>query len=84
VITVRFFASFREKLDTRQLELALPEARCTVAGLVSQLIADRDEAWAEVLTSPNLLVAVNHVACDRQQVLEEGDEVAFYPPVTGG
>lgn len=84
MITVRFFASFREKLDTRQLEVALPEARCTVDGLISQLIADRGEAWAEVLTSPNLVVAVNQVVCDRQQVLEKGDELAFFPPVTGG
>ncbi len=84
MVTVRFFASFREKLNTRQLQVALPEAECRVADLLAQLTATGGEPWAEVLGSDNLVVAVNQVVCDRAKVIRAGDEVAFYPPVTGG
>jgi molybdopterin synthase sulfur carrier subunit len=84
MVTVRFFASFREKLNTRKLQLTLPEAECRVEDLLAHLIATGGEPWADVLGSDNLVVAVNQVVCDREKVIRAGDEVAFYPPVTGG
>ena len=38
----------------------------------------------EIAAETKVLVAVNHEMCDRDTVLKEGDEVAFFPPVTRG
>jgi molybdopterin synthase sulfur carrier subunit len=84
MVTVRFFASYRERLNTRQLQLTLPRPDCRVSELIAQLIATGGETWADVLGSDNLVVAVNQVVSSQQQLLHDGDEVAFYPPVTGG
>lgn len=84
MVTVRFFASYREKLNTRQLQVPLPRPGCRVSDLLEQLVASGGELWADVLARDNTVVAVNQVVCDLQRVIGEGDEVAFYPPVTGG
>jgi molybdopterin synthase sulfur carrier subunit len=84
MVTVRFFASYRERLNTRQLQLTLPQPECQVSDLIERLVASGGEAWADVLASDKLLVAVNQVVCDQHQLVRDGDEVAFYPPVTGG
>ena len=84
MVTVRFFASFRERLNMRQLQVPLPQPECRVADLLSHLIATGGETWAEVLSTENLVIAVNQMVCDREKVIRAGDEVAFYPPVTGG
>lgn len=84
MVTVRFFASYRERLNTGQLQLTLPWTDCLVSDLMAQLVASGGDSWADVLGSNNLVVAVNQRVCSQQQVLFDGDEVAFYPPVTGG
>jgi sulfur-carrier protein len=83
-ITLKFFASVRETLGTAQESLALPEGVATV-GAVRQLLAERGGAWAEGLGEGRLLrMAFNHVMCGPETAVEDGGEVAFFPPVTGG
>lgn len=84
MVHILFFASFREQLNTRQVELELTDTPCSVADLMGRLIATGGEAWQHVLGSDNLVIAVNQSVCSRQQAVCDGDEVAFYPPVTGG
>jgi molybdopterin synthase sulfur carrier subunit len=84
MVRVLFFASYREQLNTRQLALALDAGSCTVAELMARMIADGGPAFQQVLHSDNLVIAVNQTICDQQQRLQDGDELAFYPPVTGG
>ncbi|WP_087016157.1 MoaD/ThiS family protein [Thaumasiovibrio subtropicus] len=80
MITVRFFASTRELLGTDLLEIE--DASLSVAGLRAKLIS-HGANWERGLA--NSLVAVNQVmVADEQQTLIAGDEVAFFPPVTGG
>ena len=75
-IEVRFFASLRERVGKEQLSLDLP-APATVA-----------DAWAAATGGmerpPNTLAAVNMDYVDFDAAVKEGDEVAFFPPVTGG
>lgn len=75
-ITVKFFASLRERLQRGDAELA-PDQAATVA-----------DAWAAATDGAempaNVLVAVNQEYADAGQTLNDGDEVAFFPPVTGG
>jgi molybdopterin synthase sulfur carrier subunit len=84
MVRVLFFASFREQLKTRQIELELQGGGCTVAELILRLIDTGGESWRQVLQNKNLLVAVNQSVSTTQRQLRDGDEVAFYPPVTGG
>jgi molybdopterin synthase sulfur carrier subunit len=54
-----------------------------VANLRS-LLQEKGEAWNEYLASGNALVAVNQEMTNDDAVLNDADEVAFFPPVTGG
>lgn len=82
-INVLYFARFREKLGTEREALALP-APATVQGLLD-LLAARGGAWGEQLgPGRNVLVAVNQQMTGRDGALADGDEVAVFPPVTGG
>ncbi|CAH0533319.1 Molybdopterin synthase sulfur carrier subunit [Vibrio stylophorae] len=81
MITVRFFAALKERVGVETLTWpAVPE---TTAALRDALAAQSDE-WHQALTQGPLLVAVNHTMTHWSQALEAGDEVAFFPPVTGG
>lgn len=83
-ITLRFFASVREQLGTSQEHLTLPAGVATV-GAVRTLLAQRGGVWATALGGDGALrMALNHVMCGADSALEEGAEVAFFPPVTGG
>ena len=83
-ISLRFFASVREALDTSDEKLSLPEGVTTV-GAVRELLQARGGKWAEALAPDQpLRTAFNHVMCEPDTRLEEGGEVAFFPPVTGG
>jgi len=84
MLTLVYFARFREALGKDQEQFALSEGVKTVAQLIDQLVAERGSDWEAVLKAPNLLVAVNQEMVDAQQVIQDGDEIAFFPPVTGG
>ncbi|NVK42293.1 MAG: molybdopterin converting factor subunit 1 [Oceanospirillaceae bacterium] len=79
-----YFARVREQLGIDQEALALPAGVTRIEQLIDYLVAERGDRWAEVLKAPNLLVAVNQEMVDLQAALADGDEVAFFPPVTGG
>jgi len=79
-----FFARLREDLGTSVEELALPADVGTVAALRAHLLA-RGGAWATTLAQGRALrVAVNHEMAEPTTPVKPGDEVAFFPPVTGG
>ena len=81
-VEVRYFASIREALGAGE-PAELPVGG-NVASLRAQLVA-RGAAHAEVLGAGRAVrTARNRKLCAEDEVLEEGDEVAFFPPVTGG
>jgi molybdopterin synthase sulfur carrier subunit len=82
MIKVVFFAALREQLNCSELSLS-SENLATVADLKKQL-ASTDDTWQQVFTNNTLLSAVNHDMVTGEQVIKSGDEVAFFPPVTGG
>jgi molybdopterin synthase sulfur carrier subunit len=84
MVKLLFFARLREDLGTGAEALALPADVTTVAGLRAHLMA-RGGAWASVLANGKALrVAVNQEMADPATPVKAGDEVAFFPPVTGG
>jgi molybdopterin synthase sulfur carrier subunit len=82
MIKVLFFARLREQLSTDSLEIEISNNLTT--DLIRQQLALKNELWAKVMTADSLLVAVNQEVTDWSQPLNDGDEVAFFPPVTGG
>jgi len=82
-ITVRYFALLRERLGHESEVLTWDDAEPTVERLRRHL-ADRDTAHAALLRGGTMLVAVNREYAAAGTVLKDGDEVALFPPVTGG
>ena len=82
-ITVKFFSLIREAVDTEQLILEVSDSRSTVEALKEEL-SERGEAWKEALSHPNLIQAVNQRVVFQEEGISDGDEVAFFPPMTGG
>lgn len=82
MITLLYFARYREALglDREQLELTQGD---TLQQLLEQL-KNRGEPWSSTLADSKLLMAVNQTIAQPQHIINEGDEVAFFPPVTGG
>ena len=79
-----FFARLREDLGMSAEDFALPEAVGTVAALRAHLAA-RGGQWAMALAQGRAVrVAVNHELAQPVTPVKPGDEVAFFPPVTGG
>lgn len=81
MITVLFFAQVRELVGTDRLELV---AQYPTVGVLRQALAQKGDRWALALEDGKLLAAVNQSFVSADHPLNAGDEVAFFPPVTGG
>ncbi|MDW6092376.1 molybdopterin synthase sulfur carrier subunit [Vibrio rhizosphaerae] len=81
MIKVLFFAQTREL--TGQAELELSPAFATLDALRRDL-AQRSEKWALAMDADRLLAAVNQTIVSMDTAIHDGDEIAFFPPVTGG
>lgn len=76
-ITVRYFASMRDKMGRAEEAVAVDGDSVTVA-----------DVWKKVTDGQSIpdstLIAINMEYTDADAVLKDGDELAFFPPVTGG
>ena len=84
MVTLLYFAGLRETLGCSREELALPSGNSTVSSLVERL-RSRDSRWTQAFApGKSWRVAVNQRMADLATPVKPGDEVAFFPPVTGG
>lgn len=82
MLDILYFASFRELFGKAQEQL--PAQFSTVADLINSL-AERGENWRDILVdNPQVQIAVNQDIASRETAIKAGDEIAFFPPVTGG
>ena len=82
-ITFLSDARYREKLGVSEESLAVT-VPLTVAELMAQLAA-RGGAWQELFDCPRgVMIAINQVMAGADSLIADGDEVALFPPVTGG
>jgi molybdopterin synthase sulfur carrier subunit len=81
-VSVRFFARLRESLDTDKLSLNLPTG--ANAGKVLETLALRGGKWRQLTDGTALVIAVNQAIARPSTPLNNNDEVAVFPPVTGG
>lgn len=83
MIRVRYFASLREALGTAEETLSAAHAG-SVAAIRVQL-CERGGPWSAALGDDRrLLAAVNQQMAQPDTPVADGDELAFFPPVTGG
>lgn len=81
MIRVLYFASLRDKIGQEEEEL---DYSGTVAGLMG-LLCNRGAAWSDVFAdNQSVLSAVNQEMAKPESEVSDGDEVGFFPPVTGG
>jgi len=78
-LMVKFFARYREALGVDSVDV---EGDFVTVDDVRALLAQRD--GAEVLSEQNLMCARNEDLCQLDEPVSDGDEVAFFPTVTGG
>jgi molybdopterin synthase sulfur carrier subunit len=83
MVKVLYFAGLREALGQSSEQLPLPTGIVSVGQLHAHLVA-RGGAWEALARTKNLRVAVNQGMAAMDAPVRDGDEVAFFPPVTGG
>ncbi len=83
MLTIHYFASVREALGLAGETLELPEGVGT-AGELADYLAKRGDAWSLLTEQRQVLIAVNQSVADRNAPLGGQEEVAFFPPMTGG
>lgn len=85
VVDIFYFASVREAMDCDKEKIELPGATARISDLVG-LMAAQNKKFLEVQKAgvAPLLVSVNQELATGETAISEGDEVAFFPPMTGG
>jgi len=89
MLSIQYFASIREALDRNSEQLELPRDVTSVQMLIDHLLIANPHFEAVFSESSRgkgskVLVAVNQTIVARNHRLSEHDEVAFFPPMTGG
>jgi len=80
MITVLFFARLKDDIGKAKIQLDNSYNGKTIAELQQELIIQ----GMKVLQDDSIRVAVNQNFCTPEATINEGDEIAFMPPVTGG
>lgn len=84
MLKLLYFARLRESLGASTEEIALPEGVSDIAGLMAWLAA-RGGIWQQEFAGCRLVrAAVNQELVPDTAMIKPGDEIAFFPPVTGG
>lgn len=83
-LTILYFAWLREQIGLSRQEMPLPEGVQTVAGLIAYLSAQSSAHAAAFAPNRKVRCAVNHEFAGPEVMIKPGDEIGFFPPVTGG
>ena len=84
MLKILYFASLRERMGRADEELVPPGDVVTIADLIA-FLSNRDGAGAAAFAQSSLVrAAVNQDFAAMQAAVRDGDEIAFFPPVTGG
>ena len=82
-MNILFFASLRERLNTDEEEWKDMKGAKTAGDVLHQL-QQRGEPWHSALKNEQLIVSINQEVANLDAQVQLGDELAFFPPVTGG
>ena len=81
-ILILFFGQLATTLGASSMSYPLSQKNIQVAQLIKELI-NNNKSWDSLL-SPDIKFAVNQSLAEKTTIINPGDEVAFFPPVTGG
>ncbi len=84
MLKIVYFASLKERLGIGSETLELQSKPADVAAVIALLVEKHGDVWQDALQNSKIMTAVNQEMCDLDQVVVSGDEIAFFPPVTGG
>lgn len=82
MIRVVFFAQLREQLGVATM--AVPATQIKTLDELKNYLLVQNPSWDPALSNTKLLAAINHAYVKGDHAVSDGDEVAFFPPVTGG
>ena len=82
-VKILYFASIAEAVGSVSESLKIPDDITTVQHLKSHLAA-RGNQWATCFSESSTKCSVNQVLATSESPIKDGDEIAFFPPVTGG
>lgn len=84
MIKVLYFASLREHLEQASEQMELPQ-NITTVGDLRQRLCERGALWSQLFDPQALIMmSLNQSICENNTSITDGDEIAFFPPVTGG
>lgn len=83
-VAILYFAWLRDRVGLAEERISLPETIGTVAALRDWLIARSPRHAAAFAQAALIRCAVNQEIVGLDHAIAPGDEVAFFPPVTGG
>ena len=84
MLNIHYFASIRERLNKETEEIEFSQSVSTVDELIIHLQNIDSATEAAFSSAGKILVAVNQTVVNRDHVLTDNDEIAFFPPMTGG
>lgn len=82
MVTILFFAQLREQLKCEKINISIDESK-NISEL-REILIKQSPHWEKFLGNDKLLFSVNQVLVKASHRVNDGDEVAFFPPVTGG
>jgi molybdopterin synthase sulfur carrier subunit len=82
-VKVLYFASLRDAVGCAEESFVLPSGVSTV-GELRAFLAERGDGWHALAQGRNVRAALNQRMAGASESVVPGDEVAFFPPVTGG
>ena len=82
-VKVRFFAALREQVGHDVIEISTPPSS-DIAGLLANIREQLGDRVVAALNADNVRVALNREFAGDDCAIQDGDEVAFMPPITGG
>lgn len=81
MLKVLFFAQTRELIGIDEIVL---EQDFATADALREHLSQKGDKWALALEKGKLLAAINQTLMPLESAIKSGDEIAFFPPVTGG